>query len=330
MFCHKPILIASILCLLTSPALAQTGGKNLDPDKARLVTTDIDNFWRAYDLAKSATTTGARQEIYQREYFDRATPGLQFFKAAKIGSLEQFVTTIERRPRYYASLRPLSLTVATFQGKVRKSLRKLKKLLPGATFPDIYFVIGRMSSAGTASEKGLMIGIDMFGRVDGMDTTELSDWHKQVLARMEDLPGIVAHELIHFQQTHRFSSHSLLELSIAEGACDFLGDMISGQMINRHLHLYGNPQEEVLWREFESEMDDKEMSNWLYNGSNAKGRPADLGYYMGYKICEAYYQNARDKKQAIQDILKIQDFHQFLTQSRYAEKFARRDSRRSQ
>ena len=328
MFCRKPILIAAILCLLAPFSPAQTGGKNLDPDKARLITTDIDNFWRAYDLAKSAPTPEARQEIYEREYFDRASPGLQFFKATKVGKIEQFVATIERRPRYYASLRPLTSTVTSYQGKMRKGLRKLKKIYPEAVFPDIYFVVGRMSSAGTASDKGLMIGIDMFGRTDAMDVSELTDWHRQVLARMDDLPGIVAHELIHFQQSYRFSTHSLLELSIAEGACDFIGDMVSGQMINRHLHDYGNPQEEALWREFEGEMDGKEMSRWLYNGSNAKGRPADLGYYMGYKICEAYYQNARDKKQALKDILKIQDFHLFLKQSRYAEKFARQGSRR--
>ena len=57
------------------------------------------------------------------------------------------------------------------------------------------------------------------------------------------------------------------------------------------------------------------------SGEAAKERPADLGYYIGYKICEAYYQNAKDKKQAIKDILGIKDFNQFLKDSGYQGKF---------
>ena len=60
------------------------------------------------------------------------------------------------------------------------------------------------------------------------------------------------------------------------------------------------------------------VNDWLYNGSAAKGRPADLGYYIGYKICEAYYRVAKDKKQAVKDILEIKDFNQFLKDSQYS------------
>ena len=42
---------------------------------------------------------------------------------------------------------------------------------------------------------------------------------------------------------------------------------------------------------------------------------------MGYKICEAYYRAAKDKKQAMKDILEIKDFIQFLRDSGYEQKF---------
>jgi hypothetical protein len=42
---------------------------------------------------------------------------------------------------------------------------------------------------------------------------------------------------------------------------------------------------------------------------------------MGYKISEAYYKNAADKKQAVRDILIVKDCQQLLKVSRYAEKF---------
>jgi uncharacterized protein YjaZ len=68
-------------------------------------------------------------------------------------------------------------------------------------------------------------------------------------------------------------------------------------------------------------MHGKKFDNWLYQGDRAKDKPADLGYYVGYKICEAYYKNAANKKQAVKEILEIKDFDQFLKGSRYEEKF---------
>jgi uncharacterized protein YjaZ len=59
------------------------------------------------------------------------------------------------------------------------------------------------------------------------------------------------------------------------------------------------------------------VEDWLYNGTNDKGIPGDLGYYMGYKICEAYYKKAADKKKAVRDILNIEDFKVFFEGSGY-------------
>jgi uncharacterized protein YjaZ len=69
-------------------------------------------------------------------------------------------------------------------------------------------------------------------------------------------------------------------------------------------------------------MNGDKTDNWLYQGDKAKDRPADLGYYVGYKIVESYYKNATDKKQAVKDILGIKDVQEFLKTSRYEDKFA--------
>jgi hypothetical protein len=58
----------------------------------------------------------------------------------------------------------------------------------------------------------------------------------------------------------------------------------------------------------------------LYNGWDIKGRgdrPADLGYWMGYRITKSYFERASDKRQALRDILTIKDFDRFLANSRY-------------
>ena len=114
-----------------------------------------------------------------------------------------------------------------------------------------------------------------------------------------------------------------MRASIKEGSADFIAELISGRHGNAHLHLYANPKERELWTEFKQEMNGTKTSDWLYQGDQAKGRPADLGYYIGYKISEAYYRASKDKKQAVKDILEIKDFNQFLKDSGYEAKFAR-------
>jgi hypothetical protein len=296
--------------------------KNQDPAKARLLTSDIDNFWRAYDLASKETSAEKKKGIFQREYLDKASTGLQDFIKARIRNVDALFAELDKRPLYYASIRKETFKVAAMSSKIKQSFRKLKALYPDAVFPDVYFMIGRLNSGGTTSQNGLLIGTEMYGRTKDLPDAELNDWLKEVLKPIETLPAIVAHEMIHFQQKSAFSA-KLLARSIDEGAADFIGEMIAGQIINPHLHTYGNPRERELWEEFQREMHGANYAKWLYNGALAKNRPADLGYYMGYRICDSYYKKATDKKQAIREILAIKDFDRFLNDSKYAEKFAR-------
>ncbi len=98
-------------------------------------------------------------------------------------------------------------------------------------------------------------------------------------------------------------------------ACDTIGELISGRNINEHLKVYGRTHDAEIWRDFESDMYKPSTSQWLYNANSAKDKPADLGYYVGYLITRAYYRNARDKRQAVHDILNIQDARAFYEAS---------------
>ena len=68
--------------------------------------------------------------------------------------------------------------------------------------------------------------------------------------------------------------------------------------INPKQKAYGNEHEARLWREFQTEMGGASVKNWMYNA-------------------------AKDKRQAIRDILEIKDFPAFLEKSGYAEKFGK-------
>ncbi|HSI89055.1 MAG TPA: DUF2268 domain-containing putative Zn-dependent protease [Pyrinomonadaceae bacterium] len=308
------VLIAAI-CVTASLAQSEI---NTDPDAAKFVTTDIELFWKAYDKA----TPENDLIVFRDEYLKIGSEGLKEFSRLRIGNSCNLVGTISQAKAYYDALREPSMRVADFEPQVRKSFHRLKELYPDSVFPDVYFLIGRMSSAGTLSPQGLYIGVDMFGANTPGITDGLSDWHRAVLGATDRIPFVVVHEAIHYQQKYPPNAVStLLARSLKEGVADFVAELASGDNINPHLHKYGNPIERELWLEFEKEMLGQDVSNWLYQGEEAKTRPADLGYYMGYKIAQSYHKNAADKKIAVKEMLEIKDFEAFLAASKYQAKF---------
>ena len=308
------------LLLVVGTGFGQTNQKvSGDPDAAKLVTSDIHNFWRAFDQAKPENAV----EVFEREYFKPGSIGLSDFTKLRLKDAKTLTARVMHFRPYYESARASTLRIESMQPKIRASFYALKYLYPEAVFPDVYFMIGMLGTGGTASGRALLIGAEMYGRTPTTPEETLNDWLKQVLAPVENVPIIVAHELIHFQQKSPLQQRfgTLLGQSINEGSADFIAELISGGNINTHLFTYGDPREKQLWEEFKAEMSGKNTGKWLYNGSSIKDRPADLGYYIGYKITESYYKQAADKRLAIKAILEIKDFQQFLKDSGYEKKF---------
>ncbi|MFB9863218.1 gliding motility protein GldB-related protein [Rufibacter immobilis] len=292
-----------------------------DPLKAQLVTTDVHRFWKAYDLA--AKNPARQQEIFEQEYFNKASVGLQDYFASKIVSTELFLNNLNNKTAFFPAIRQNTLQIDNMKADIYKSFQKMKDLYPAATFPNVYFVVGRYSSAGTASDNGLLIGIDQYSRSPEVPLQELNLWERNNYGYVKDVPPLIAHELIHFIQTNR-NDTTLLSNALAEGMADFIGELISGVNTNKRLHDFANPREKQVWEAFQKEMYLNRAYNWIANSNQERpDHPADLGYYMGYKICEAYYQKATDKKQAVKDILEIKDARAFFEQSGYADKFTK-------
>jgi uncharacterized protein YjaZ len=115
---------------------------------------------------------------------------------------------------------------------------------------------------------------------------------------------------------------SLLDQALMEGAADFVGSLASGGNLNASIHAWAAPREAEIWRDFASQMQGTDISRWLYNqGSATPDRPGDLGYYVGYRICESYSARMADKIQAVADIVEMADGRTFLDASGYAARF---------
>lgn len=314
----RTIVLAIFIFCVSTMSMAQSSPQlNRDPATVKFVTSDIGNFWRAYDLAAKETDKAKRVAIFQIEYLDKGSPGLKDFLQLRIKSADDLVSAIDRMPKYHASIRPQTLQVQRMEKRMRAAFEKFKSIYPAAVFPDVYFLIGVTNSGGTTGPSGLLIGTEMYGKTAKTPMDELGAWLRVVLSNVDYVPAIVAHESCHYNQRYNTAPEQrhLLGKALQEGSCDMIGELISGRTINEHLKVYGRTHDSEIWHDFEASMYKLDFSNWFYNATTAKDKPADLGYYVGYLITRAYYQNAKDKRQAIHDILNIQDARAFYEAS---------------
>jgi len=292
-----------------------------DPTNLKIIDSDVRNFWFAYDLAQKDSLNA--EKIYMDNYITKGTMALQFYYLNKIDNINNFVYIHNLRKNYYKSIRTNTLKAGQLKSSYQKSFSNLKKIYPQAIFPPVYFVIGKLNSAGTASSEGLILGIDQACMSSNIDTTELSAWEKANISSFKNLPYTVAHELIHFQQDGMASDTTLLKAAIEEGMADFIGELISGKSANESLLIYGKGKEKIIWDDFKKEMFLNRGFKWIANGGQKDlgNKPSDLGYWVGYQICKAYYEQAKDKKKAIYEMLHIKDYKKFLEQSKIDERF---------
>jgi len=185
---------------------------NLESSKINLITTDIDNFWIAWEKSK----TEFDSLVFDSMYIAKGSEGLKGFMPYRIVSAGKLVKTINKNRSYYEQLKKSTLQIESMKDDIKKSLINLSSIYPDAKFPPVYFVVGALNSGGTSIENGLVIGVDMYGKTTNTKMEELRPWLQTVLKPVTEIPYIVAHELIHFQQNYK--TDNLLGASIKEGS----------------------------------------------------------------------------------------------------------------
>lgn len=270
-----------------------------EPRKATLHTEDIELFWKIFD----GHSPGLTGELLQQAYLDKGSVGLKGMIKNRIESGKNLARVLREQLDYYKYVRPFTLTIGEKKDRIYRCFENLKNIYPKAVFPDVYFVIGANNSGGTIFEQGLIVGAERLGTPSSIHSPALN---------IEDLEELVAHELVHFQQNYP-KDNSLLAQCILEGSADFICELIAGGHSNKNIYKYAEAHKQELWNEFQSKMNGSDWTGWLYYSKDATRK--DVGYYMGYQICKAYYDRATDKNQAVWEILNIRSFGEFFTAS---------------
>jgi hypothetical protein len=294
-----------------------------DPARAQIVTSDLTRFWAAYDGGGKVGSKSA----FQRGYLDRASPGLkQYMSAASLtaASITQMIAVF---PNYFASIRANRRALATddvILARIRSNYGVIKSLYPPAVFPPLTLLVGRFSTGGTTLPSGMLIGAEFYSSSTETPLDELGQFQRDNVKVMDSIPIVVAHEHAHILQEHaggifQHTNRTLLEQALLEGGADFVGEVSSGSNGNKRLWSFGIPNEAALWAEFQRSMHGRDYRRWLYNQVTATSdRPGDLGYFIGYRIVEAFYLKQSDKAAALRDIIEIRDADDFLARSAYA------------
>ena len=232
-----------------------------------------------------------------------ASSGFTEFLRVRKFTAEEYVEKISHLPNFWNSIRESSLKIRDRKDEIEQVLNELSQGLPEFKKPKVCFAIGCLRTGGTVSKDWILIGSEIAAADATVDKSELPEWLKNVIGKPE-ITAMVAHEAIHTQQNNS-GKYNLLTGAVTEGSADFPTFKILGKNINSPIHIYGNANECELKTAFLSDLkeDPTDFSGWLFNGSKSKDRPANPGYYIGFKISEAYYERQPDKQVAIKNLM---------------------------
>jgi hypothetical protein len=294
------------MCLFIFPKTTAQPNYPTAPQNAEVIFADLGNFVEAYRELDSNPDTLA---VLQKMYFDRGSEGLKEFISRHQLTPQLLRDAITANPDRYALLPDFLSNISDLQTRYQELMTDFGAVLPNAMYPPTYLLVGANRGIGQASPLGQLITI-----------TRVSD-------KPEKLNKLIVHELSHFQQvmamgvqkyTGLYSApDNMLGICLREGGAEFVTSMVLGDITQAAALNYIEKDEAHLKEQFLEDLKTQNPDFWLWASLEQEVYPKLLGYAMGYKICESYYNIADDKNGALQEILRMDNDHAFLAASSY-------------
>ncbi|WP_090533149.1 DUF2268 domain-containing putative Zn-dependent protease [Mucilaginibacter sp. NFR10] len=254
--------------------------------------TDWKNFWTMRDRVSASSDTARQLAAVNRLYIGNASEGLKAFMRNKDGLDRKWLALLKSNPGFWDTLQRKQFMVNAAVRKLERQIARFQKLYPGLKPARSYFIVGLQRQGGTVRGSLSLIGVEVV-----LNDPEMTG---DQLVRM----GI--HEYTHTQQKRPDFQHiNVLTSAIREGACDFVAKQVTGIPMKTPYMAYGPLHEKEVWHSFRQEMYTQNNDNWVSTGQNPALPAPDLGYFIGYRICQAYYDQAKDKKAALKEIIEL-------------------------
>jgi predicted Zn-dependent protease DUF2268 len=302
-----PMLRALILAMaaVASSACAMACARAADHAAGPVIhVEDVASFYELYD----ATGGHPSAEQLQHDYLDPGSAGLHRLAQLRHVTGASIAATMSQHPEMYANAKRCMAVLPEGRRRVAAALRNLGRLYPQARFPPITIAVGRGKPVGVADATGVMIGLEPLCAVTWMEPN-----------REDRFVHVVVHEYVHVQQAiasptlYDDEKPTVLEESLIEGVAEFTDELTSGSVSSTDLAAITRGREKAIETAFAADEDKTDLSKWLYNSTLTK--PGDLGYWVGYRIVESYYEHAADKRRALREAIEMKDPKAFLAKS---------------
>jgi uncharacterized protein YjaZ len=292
----------SILAVLLALTVFGTGSAHAV--QTQILTDDVQRFFKLYDATRGQPSAAE----LQRDYIDAGSNGLREFIPYRIISAADLAKEIANHRGVYDKARKCANELPNVTPRLDAAFLKLATLLPDAKFPPVIVVVGRNNSGGTASRAGVLIGLEAVCS---------EDW---LPSNLEDrLVHVIVHEYGHVQQAAGSQDGNqgptVLRAALTEGGAELIAELASGQIANPQLLVWTKGHEAAIDRRFLRDADSTDLRPWLFAGPGTPAKPGDLGYWVGYRICKAYYESHGRTPAALRHILDIADPHEILDTS---------------
>jgi len=280
---------------LASPAWTKGAGASLD-------TADVDLFYRLYDASGGRPSA----EQLQAGYIDAGSPGLRTFFVARRTTATRLAEAIAARPELYQKARACADVLPKVKGRVDAALERFTALYPQARAPSVTVAVGRGKPVAIGSPvTGVQVGLEALCATEFMNP----DTEGRFV-------GVLVHEYAHAQQNPLLTEKekpTVLEAALLEGGAEFVTELLVGRPAYVYFEPLTKGREREIETAFAADLDKTDLSAWFYNSTPEK--PADLGYWTGYRVAKAYYAKAKDKRAALREILTVSDARAFLAAS---------------
>lgn len=317
---------ASILIFLISIFLLKANAQNTNQ---YIITSDIKNFWTAYDKIKETGDSTLHTGYINDLFIKQGTDGLKLIMKARGYTAKSYLDAIYHYPLFWRSIRANTLRANEFADSIAIEVDKLARIYKKLKPAHIYFTIGALRTNGTTLDGNVLIGSELALA----DTHTISSEFPNALSHLKTffnsnpIGGTVflnVHEYVHTQQKSSIG-YNLLSQCIIEGAAEFVAVMATGKPSVTPAIYFGTQHFEKVRSVFARQMFFEDTGFWLYSNANNEFNMRDLGYYVGYEICKKYYQNAKDKNLAISEMITLDNnnpsaLYQFVDRSGYFEK----------
>lgn len=265
-------------------------------------TEDVTRFYALYEATNGRPTA----EQVQREYLDAGTAGLTHLTQVRNVNAENIARALEAQPELYTNARTCLAALPRIRERLVRTFANLVELYPEAARPPVTILISRGRPVAIAGP-GTGVQVSLEATCSEMAARFLGE-------NVDDrFVNIIAHEYIHVQQAPERENPTVLQRALEEGVAEFVGELISGGVSNVAVHASAEGRELEIETRFAGDLDKTDLSAWFDNTTDED--VGQLGYWVGYRIAKAYYQNAPDQRAAIRDMMQITDAHALLERS---------------